>query len=118
MSFYVSKNESPADAMNPDDLMKLQPEVYGPRFEAISELRKQDDGTLHKGSEFRRVASFVNIPLFNAVNTIMNDEFMRDKKKFYQWLDKDENKRYCTYDRRWSARPIPNQVTFFDGKEV
>ena len=117
MSFFVTKNESIADKlMNPDALLAVAPDYYAPRFAAIKELRDQDDGTLHKGNEFRRVASFVNIPLFHAISTVLDPEFMQDKKKFYAFLDR--NKVYCTYDLRRNARIMQNQVTFFDGKEI
>lgn len=84
--------------LDPDMLIKAQPDYYGPRFQAIADLRKLDDGTLHKGSEFRRVASFVNIPLLNNGMRILDPDFMKDKKKFYAFLDR--NLEYCTYDRR------------------
>ena len=119
MSFFIAKNESPAnEALDSNMLMKLRPEYYGPRFEAISDLRKIDDGTLHRGSGFRRVASLVNVPLANAVATVLDPEWMKNKNKFYRWLDSGDNWRYCTYDRRRGARPISNQVTFFEGKEL
>lgn len=112
--FYIEKNESVADAlMNPDNLMAAQPEYYGPRFQAIADLRSQDDGTLHRGNEFRRVASFVNVPMFQAVQ-LMNPEFINNKKKFYQWL-RTKGKRYMTYDARGGSRP---SVTVVDGKAV
>ena len=84
--------------LDPDMLIKAQPDYYGPRFQAIADLRKLDDGTLHKGSEFRRVASFVNIPLLNNGMRILDPDFMKDKKKFYEFLDR--HLEYCTYDRR------------------
>lgn len=98
MSFYIGKNETAADfIMNPDNLMKAAPDYYGPRFEAIKELRDLDDGTLHKGNEFRRVASLVNVPLTQAYMTILDPDWMKDRSKFYAWLDR--NRQYCTYQR-------------------
>ena len=117
MSFFIQKNEGAADMfMNPDLLMAVAPEYYGPRFQEIKDLRDLDDGTLHKGNAFRRVASFVNVPIFSAVSTLLDPEFMKNKKKFYAFVDR--NKRYCTYDRRKSSRPIPNAITVVDGKVV
>ena len=109
MSFFIAKNETMMDAAfgDPDDFMDQHADVYGPRFEAIAELRKADDGTLYKGSEFRRVASFVNIPLFNAVTKLFDPDFMKDKKKFYSFLDR--HRVYCTYDRRWKGGEQPKQ---------
>jgi hypothetical protein len=81
--------------MDPNLLMAVAPDYYGPRFDAIKELRDADDGSLHSGSEFRRVASFVNVPLANAITTVLDPEWMKDKKKFYSWLRR--NQAYCTY---------------------
>jgi len=117
MAFFIGKNETAADIMmDPKLLMASNPEYYGPRFEGIADLRKLDDGTLHRGNEFRRVASFVNIPLFAAMNTLLDPDWMKDKRKFYGFLDR--NPEYCTYDRRKNRRILDNQVTFVDGKEI
>ena len=85
-------------ALDPDMLLKGQPDYYGPKLQAIADLRKLDDGTLHKGNGFRRVASFINIPLFNNAIRVLDPDFLKDKKKFYDFLDR--NLEYCTYDRR------------------
>lgn len=115
--FFVIPNSATVESMTDSNLlMATNPEVYGPRFEAIADLRKLDDGSLHKGNGFRRVASFVNIPLFRAMSTVLEPGFMRDKKRFYKWLDTGDNFRYCTYDRR--KQKLPNQLTFVDGKAV
>lgn len=117
MSFFVGNNETVADRlMNPDLLMAMQPDYYGPRFDAIKDIRDADDGSLHRGQDFRRVASFVNVPIFEAIRTLLDPEFMKDKKKFYAFLDR--NRQYLTYDRRRSARPLEGQVTYVDGKAV
>lgn len=98
MSFFVGSNKTEMDeAFNPEPLMRLYPEVYGPRFEAIAELRSLDDGTLHKGNEFRRVASLVNVPLAQAALTVLDPEWLMNKPRFYEWLDR--NREYCTYQR-------------------
>jgi hypothetical protein len=111
VSFFIGKNETMMDAAfgDVDDFMDKHPTIYGPRFEAIAELRKADDGTMHKGQEFRRVASFVNIPMFGAVTRLFEPDFMKDKNKFYAFLDR--NKQYCTYDRRWQGGEQPKQGT-------
>jgi len=102
MSFFIAKNEGPMDTVfDPAELMAKRPEYYGPRFDAIADMRKLDDGTLHKGSEFRRVASFVNVPLFGMTTKLFDPDFMKDKKKFYAFLDR--HREYCTYDRRWQG---------------
>ena len=116
-SFFISKPETEmAEALSVDPLIALYPEIYGPRLDAIAELRKQDDGSLHRGNGFRRVASFVNIPLFNAATTVLDPEFMKDRKKFYAFLRR--NREYCTYDIRSHTIAPPGTVTFVDGKAV
>ncbi len=69
---------------------------YGERFDAIKELKGLDDGSLHRGSGFRRVASLI-APLEDLAKVIEPD-FLLDKRKFYDWLD--AHPEYCTYDRR------------------
>lgn len=97
--FYERDQKTEMDVvMNPDALLAQAPEYYEPKFQAIADLRKLDDGTLHKGSEFRRVASFVNVPLFQGAMKLFDPDFMKDKRRFYEFLDR--NLEYCTYDRR------------------
>src|SRR3990172_1929759 len=111
MSFFISKNTSLAeDVMSAETLMKSNPDYYGPRIEAIKKLRDADDGTLHRNSEFRRVASLVNVPMFMAAK-LLDPEWMQDKKKFYAWLAR--NPQYKTYDSRGGSRP---SSTVVDGK--
>lgn len=117
--FFIAQNKVVADElMDPDLLMAVRPDYYGPRFDALKELRDEDDGTLHKGNEFRRVASLVNVPLANAISTVLDPEWMKDKNKFYGWLDR--NREYCTYQRK--DRITANQIVQRDfgniGKEV
>jgi hypothetical protein len=98
-TFYIARNDvRPADKLlNQDTLMKAAPDYYGPRFEAIKELRDADDGSLHKGNEFRRVASLVNVPLAYAFTTLLDPEWLKDRSQFYSWLDR--NLGFCTYQR-------------------
>lgn len=112
-TFFVGKNTTLAeDVMSAETLMKSDAAYYGPRFEAIKELREADDGTLHRGNEFRRVASLVNVPMFMAAR-LLDPEWMKDKKKFYKWLAR--NPQYKTYDDRGGSRP---SSTVVDGKEI
>lgn len=118
MQTFVGRNESrlpaPMDLMSqPEVLMTLQPDYYRPRFEAIAELRKEDDGTLHRGNEFRRVASLVNVPIALAVK-MQNPEFLRDKRQFYRWL-RGPGAPYKTYDKHGGSRP---SVTFTGGEQI
>ena len=115
-SFFIQPSETFIDkVLDSKPLMQLYPEVYGPRFEAISELRAMDDGSLHRGQGFRRVASFVNIPLAQGVN-LLDPEFMKDKKKFYAFLRR--NREYCTYQIKSHTVAPENTITFVDGKAI
>jgi hypothetical protein len=100
------------DAMAPEALMNVDPGLYGPRFAAIAELRAMDDGTLHRGNEFRRVASLVNVPLANAIS-MTEPGFLKDKRTFYKWLAKHPECK--TYDARGGSRPT---VTYSGGLAV
>lgn len=112
-TFFIAKNETLFEqAMSAETLRKANPEYYEPRFDAVKELREADDGTLHRGNDFRRVASLVNVPMV-AVARLLDPAWMSDKKKFYAWLKR--NPQYKTYDSRGGSRP---SSTVVDGKEV
>lgn len=99
--FFIRPSESLMDkVVDPAGLVARNPEVAD-RFDAIKELRGLDDGTLHRGSEFRRVASLMG-PVEDLLRAI-EPEFLRDKKKFYSWLDAHPEN--CTYDRRRNRDP-------------
>jgi hypothetical protein len=93
MSFFVAPNEDAGDLIA--ERMAEDP-VFADRYEAIKELRALDDGTLHKGNEFRRVAS-IQGPLLD-LEILLDADFMQNKRKFYAWLD--AHPQHCTYDRR------------------
>jgi hypothetical protein len=95
------------DSIDPEVLMKSNPEYYGPRFEAMAEERKRDDGSM-KGMEFRKVASFTNVPLFEALR--IRDGLLRGKKEFYAMLKKYPQCK--AYDRRGKDHPTE---TFVNG---
>ena len=100
------------EASDPDLLMKLDPQRYGPALEAVAELRSRDDGSLAPGQEFKRVASFVNVPLFQAMR--MQEGLLKgSKKEFYKFLERYPA--YRTYDRRGGSRP---RVTFVNGEQI
>ncbi|HLC20930.1 MAG TPA: hypothetical protein VJM10_02325 [Candidatus Methylomirabilis sp.] len=100
MSFFIGKNaddrliDTLTDA---ESLSRHAPDYYGPRLDAIKEMRDHSDGW-DSQEPFRHIASFVNVPLFNAIGTVLNPDFMRNKNNFYAWLDR--NPEYCVYDRR------------------
>jgi hypothetical protein len=100
--YFTGKNEQVFDKlMDPETLLKSAPDYYAPRFESIKEMREEDDGTGHRGQEFRRVASFVNVPLFLAAK-LTNPDFLKDKKQFYRFIDKYPE--YVSYQRRNGGR--------------
>lgn len=110
METYFRPN--PVDMLKPSTLMEFEPDYYGPRFQAIADLRAQDDGTLHRGNEFRRVASLVNVPLALAAR-MTDPNFMRNKREFYAWLR--ANPEYRTYEKKGGSRP---SVTFTNGEQT
>jgi hypothetical protein len=131
VEFFVSKNDEPTEisftdfmleasnmvekstvgeriaAIDPEVLMKSNPEYYGHRFAALAEERSRDDGSM-KGHEFRKVASFTNVPLFEALR--IRDGLLKGKKEFYALLKKYPQCR--TYDRRGKDHPTE---TFVNG---
>lgn len=110
LEFVASPNQIIDLLGNTELMMKTHPEIYGPRLDAIKELRDIDDGTLHRGNEFRRVASLTNIPAALAVR-METPGFFQDKKAFYKWLA--QHPEYRTYERKGGSRPA---VTFNNGQ--
>lgn len=99
--FFVRPSQTTLDKVSdPAGLVDRNPDLAD-RFEAIKELRSLDDGSLHRGNEFRRVASMMG-PIEDLMR-VTYPEFMADKKKFYAWLD--AHPEYCTYDRRRTRDP-------------
>ena len=101
MDFFVQPSQAVMEkVVDPSGLVARNPEV-GDRFDAIKELRSMDDGSLHRGNDFRRVASLMG-PIEEMLRAI-DPEFLRDKRKFYRWLDAHPEN--CTYDRRKNRDP-------------
>src|SRR5678809_1000550 len=99
--FFIRPSESLMDkVVDPAGLVARNPEVAD-RFDAIKELRGMDDGSLHRGNDFRRVASLMG-PVEDLLRAI-EPEFLSDKKKFYRGLDAHPEN--CTYDRRKTRDP-------------
>lgn len=121
MSFFIGQNSVNdfIDAITePERLVAHDTSGDTARFfDHMKDLRQDDpDGKLYRGSEFKHVASFKGLPLLQAVK-LMDEEFMSDKKKFYAWVDRGQNKRYLAYDRRMGAKRS-DMVTFQNGKEI
>ena len=113
MNFFVDSNEmlqnasmgDLAAASDPELLMRVAPEYYGPRMDALAEERKNDDGNM-KGAGFRKVASFTNVPLFEAMR--VREGLLRGKKEFYRFLEKYPQ--YRCYERKGGSRPTHTYV--------
>jgi hypothetical protein len=97
------------DAINPEVLMKADPE-YSESFAEMAEQRKLDDGNM-KGAGFRKVASFTNVPLIEALR--IQEGLLKGKKEFYKLLEKYPQ--YRSYDKRGADH---SRVTFVDGKSI
>ena len=93
MSFFITPNESALDLAT--ERMAKDP-VYQDRYNAIAELRNLDKGQLHRGNEFRRVASLQGSLADFA--QVLDPEWLQNKRQFYSWLD--SHPQHCTYDRR------------------
>lgn len=101
---------------NADDFVSRHPE-YGERFDAIQERRELYEAiqdTTGRSPAFKSVASLC-LPV-ERVLWVTNPDFLRDKTKFYAWLD--ANPQYCTYDRRKAQAPTTRPHTYVDGKAV
>lgn len=103
MPFIIEKMEDQfIDAVtNADAWVRRNPQYAG-FYESNQELRNihQEQGTRIKTPEWKHIASLQS-PVLD-VNMLLQQDFMRDKKKFYSWLDR--NPQYCTYDRRRGRR--------------
>jgi hypothetical protein len=103
MPFFVEKlEEKLVDAISaPEGWIQRNP-AYAERFDAIAEMRNQhqEQGTRIKTPDWKHVASIIG-PL-SDVQRFMNPYYLKDKRAFYGWLDR--NPEYCVYDRRRGRR--------------
>jgi len=97
------------EASNPELLRKIDPD-YAASMEALAQERSMDDGSM-KGCEFRKVASFKNVPLFEALR--VQEGLLKGKREFYKLLEKYPQHR--SYDRRGKDHPTE---TFVNGVPV
>jgi len=100
MSFWTSKRDGLLDAIT--DHISDRP-VYEDTFDAIASLRnvhEEHPGRVSRHDGWMRVAS-IQAPLLDVAK-ILDPEFLKDKRKFYRWLD--NNKQFATYDRRTGRR--------------
>lgn len=94
MQFFTGTNSDLDAVTDARALVKSGPHLQD-RFDAIKELRDNGD-PLSSAPHFRRVASII-APV-HLLTTVLEPEFLTDKRKFYRWLDAHQE--YCTYDRR------------------
>jgi hypothetical protein len=101
MGFFVEPNQTVTKLISdPDEWAKRDPSVTDTML-ALSELRAAGNADVLPGDSWKHVAS-VRGPILD-IATCLDQDFMRDKKKFYAWLDSEEGRRWCTYDRRRGA---------------
>lgn len=98
------------DASDPEMLRKLDPEYFGARLDEIADERGRDDGSM-RGCEFRKVASFTNVPLFEALR--IQEGLLKGKREFYELLEKYPQ--YRAYNKAGADR---SRVTFIEGKSI
>lgn len=98
-NYFVSPETMDAIS-DPDTLVRHDP-YQAVKFDALKEMRANDDGSLYKGAAFKHVAS-IQAPLQHVLS-LLDPEFMKEKRNFYAWLDRGKNGAYCVYDRRRAA---------------
>lgn len=100
--YFVEPNKTVmAKISDPDEWAKRDPAIHGD-MAAIARLRAEQGAEIPKGESWMRVASLRG-PILDIAKCL-DPDFMRDKKKFYTWLDSEEGKRWCTYDRRRNSQ--------------
>jgi hypothetical protein len=98
------------EASDPEVLRKLDPEYFNARLDEIAEGRSHDNGSM-RGCEFRKVASFTNVPLFEALR--IQEGLLKGKKELYKLLLK-----YPQYRAYRKEGADHSRVTFIDGKSI
>lgn len=118
MSFFLAPTETPLDLVT-ENMEKRG--AHEERYSAIADLRDLDrQGLMLSPAEAARANGFVRVASLQGptldLAIVLDPLFLRDKKKFYAWLDK--HPQHCTYDRRKQPKKSGRQATFFDGKAV
>jgi hypothetical protein len=104
MAYIIEKMEDQfIDAISRPEAWVERDPGYRTMFEDINRMRSthEEVGTTLKTPEWKRVAN-IAVPLEGAINITKDGGFIKDKKGFYAWLDR--NPQYCTYDRRRGRR--------------
>ena len=104
MAYFVEKMEHQlADAISrPEGWVERDP-GYRAMYEDNSRMRNQHEEQgitrLHR-PDWKWVARIQST--LEDANRFIQPQFLRDKREFYGWLDR--NPQYCTYDRRRGRR--------------
>lgn len=99
MPYVIEKAEDKlADALSDPAGWVKRDKVYATMFDAIADARNQhvEKGTTLKTPEWKCIARMPST-LEDALRFLKDGGFIKDKKGFYEWLDR--NPQYCTYDR-------------------
>ncbi len=103
MPYIVEKMEEQlVDAIAKPEGWVARDPFYKSFYDSIGLLRNshQEQGTTLKTPEWKLVARLQTT--LDDANRLINADFIRDKRLFYSWLDR--NPSYCTYDRRRGRR--------------
>jgi len=101
MGFFVEPNQTVLKKVSdPEAWLKRDPTIQD-TMRHLAELRAMNGPGIGAGDSWKKVAS-VRGPVLD-VACCLDEDFLKDKKKFYAWLDSEEGRRWCTYDRRRGA---------------
>ena len=104
MAYIVEKLEEKfMDAISKPESWIARDPSYAGLFDDLAYTRNQhqEAGTTIHTPDWKLVAKIV-APLEGALNLVKDSGFIKDKKEFYSWLDR--NPRWCAYDRRKGRR--------------
>jgi hypothetical protein len=104
MSYIVEKMEEQfMDAISKPESWIARDPSYAGLYEDLACTRNQhqEQGTTIHTPEWKLVAK-IQTSLEGALNIVKDSGFIKDKKQFYDWLDR--NPQYCAYDRRKGRR--------------
>jgi len=104
MAYVIEKLEQQlVDAISKPEAWVERDSRYAGFFESNRELQNQhiEQGVTIHTPEWKHVASYMS-PLEDVQKILKGGSIIRDKKAFYEWLDR--NPQYCVYDRRRGRR--------------
>ena len=104
MAYIVEKLEEKfMDEISKPDVWIARDPSYAGMFDDLAYTRNQhqEAGTTIKTPDWKLVAK-VQCSLEGALSMVKDSGFIKDKRAFYGWLDR--NPQYCAYDRRKGRR--------------